>query len=90
MGLGRPEKRPRRVKASVEDRLASVLWLAEDEVDAVSVRVRAGVQRTMRALPSRIRAMHSSSRLSGRGGRGGGGPGGLMKGMVVGTEVVRL
>jgi hypothetical protein len=42
------------------------------------------LRRTMRESPCCIKAMVSSSRLSGRGGRRGGGPSGLIKGTVMG------
>lgn len=83
-----PDGRPRRVVASSEQtRVEALWWPDEDEVVVVVVgeRMRVGVLRTRRALPSRIKASVSLSRLAGRGGRGGGGPVGLVKGTVLGS-----
>ena len=60
---------------------------ADDEVETVNARARLGVWRIMRALPSRIKMMSSSSRLSGRAGRGGGGPDGLLNETLDGLNV---
>lgn len=83
-----PDGRPRRMYASSEPTRVRVRERADDETETVIVHARLGVWRIMRALPSRIKAISSSSRLSGRAGRGGGGPDGLVNGIFDGLNVV--
>lgn len=76
-----PDGRPRRAYASSEPTRVRARERADDEIETVIVRARLGVWRIMRALPSRIKAMSSSSRLCGRAGRGGAGANGLVNGI---------